>query len=110
MNCLRVIPAFQLSETVTWEQQAQLSDLRQRTVPSGFWLRVASRGRGKSNYCIGQELAAMMDLQLPESLPPPAPPSRFNPMERLGLGEGQERLHSVGAGLVMWYGGTVEES
>jgi hypothetical protein len=50
----------------------------------------------------------MMGPQLPESLHPP--PSSFNPMERLGLGEGQERLHPAEARLVMWYRGTVEES
>lgn len=38
----------------------------------------------------------MMGLQLPGSLHPP--PSRFNPTERLGLGEGQGHLHSVGRG------------
>lgn len=37
MNWLRVIPAFQLSETVTRGQRgAQAKD-----VPSGFWLSVA---------------------------------------------------------------------
>lgn len=50
----------------------------------------------------------MMGPQLPESLHPP--PSRFNPMERLGLGEGQERLHPAEAGLVTLCRGTVEES
>lgn len=108
MSYLRVTPVFHLSEPVARGQQAQLSDLGQRTVPSGFWLRVASPGRGKSNYCSGQELAGMMGLQLPGSLHPP--PSRFNPTERLGLGEGQGHLHCVGAGLVMWFRGTVVES
>lgn len=42
MNCLRVIPVSQLSETVMRRQQAQLSGLWQRTVASGFWVRVAS--------------------------------------------------------------------
>lgn len=41
MNCLRVIPVSQLSEIVMRRQRAQLSGLRQKTVASGFWVRVA---------------------------------------------------------------------
>lgn len=68
---------------------------------SGFQLRVASPCGGKSSYCIGQELAGLMSPQLPESVTP----SRSNPRERLGLGEGQELLHSVGGVVVTWYRG-----
>lgn len=66
---------------------------------SDFQLRVASPCRGKSSYCIGQELAGLMSPQLPESVTP----SRSNPRERLGLGEGQELLRSVGG---WWSHGT----